>query len=152
MWWKKQRRIFYWGWYSVSTTVTWTSKWFIFEKVEKLVANRHDKNEYVVHIRYSKQALNHGLVPKKVHGRIKFNQTSWLKSYIEMNTELKKKKKAKTDFEKTFLRLMNNSVFDKIIENVRKHRNIKLAAAEKRRNYWCQNKVIIAQSFPWKIC
>ena len=37
------------------------------EKVEKLVTNLHDKTEYVIHIRYLKQALNHGLVLKKVH-------------------------------------------------------------------------------------
>ena len=37
------------------------------EKVEKLVANLHDRNEYVIHIRNLKQALNHGLVLKKVH-------------------------------------------------------------------------------------
>ena len=44
------------------------------EKVEKLVANLHDKTEYVIHIRNLKQALNHGLVLKKVHRMIKFNQ------------------------------------------------------------------------------
>ena len=43
------------------------------EKVEKLVANLHDKTEYVIHIRNLKQALNHGLVLKKVHRVIKLN-------------------------------------------------------------------------------
>ena len=61
------------------------------EKVEKLVANLHDKTEYVIHIRNLKQALNHGLVLKKVHRVIKFNQNAWLKSYIYMNTDLRKK-------------------------------------------------------------
>ena len=37
------------------------------EKVEKLLTNLHDKTEYVIHIRNSKQALNHGLILKKVH-------------------------------------------------------------------------------------
>ena len=49
------------------------------EKVEKLVVNLHDKNEYVIHIRNLKQALDHGLVLKKVHRVIKFNQNAWLK-------------------------------------------------------------------------
>ena len=48
---------------------------------------------YVIHKRNLKQALNHGLVLKKVHGVIKFNQKTWLKSYINMNTELGKKEK-----------------------------------------------------------
>ena len=58
------------------------------EKVEKLVANLHDKAAYVIHKRNSKQALNHGLVLKKLHRTIKFNQNTWLKPYIHMNTFL----------------------------------------------------------------
>ena len=65
----------------------------------------------VVHIRTLKQALNNGLVLKKVHRTIEFNQEAWLKPYIDMNTELRKK--AKNDFEKDFFKLMNNSVFGK---------------------------------------
>ena len=71
------------------------------EKVEKLVANLHDKTEYVIHIRNLKQALNHGLILKKVHRVIKFNQEDCLKPYIEMNTELRQE--AKNDFEKDWL-------------------------------------------------
>ena len=65
------------------------------EKVEKLAANLHDKTEYVIHIRNLRQALNHGLVLKKVHRVIKLNQNSWLKLYIDMSPGLKK---AKNDF------------------------------------------------------
>ena len=61
------------------------------EKVEKLVANFHDKKEYVIHIRNLKQALNHGLVLKKVHRVIKFNKIGWLRPYIDMKIELRKK-------------------------------------------------------------
>ena len=60
------------------------------EKVEKLVANLHDKTEYVINIRILKQALNHRLVLKKVHRVIKFNQNASLKPYIDMSTDLKK--------------------------------------------------------------
>ena len=63
-----------------------------FENVEKLAANLHDKYEYVIHINL-KQALNHRLVLKKVHIVIKFNQNAWLKPYIDMNTDLRKKQK-----------------------------------------------------------
>ena len=63
------------------------------EKIEKLVANLHDKTEYVIHIRNSKQAINHGLALKTVHRVIKFNQNTWRKLYIAINTDLEKKKK-----------------------------------------------------------
>ena len=61
------------------------------EKTEKIVANLHDKNEYVIHLINLKQALNQGLVLKKTHRTIKFNKKVWLKSCIEMKTELRKK-------------------------------------------------------------
>ena len=79
-----------------------------------------------------KQPLNHGLILKKVHRIIEFNQETWSKEYIRMNTELRKQ--SINDFEKDFLELMNNSVFGKSRENVRKHRNIKLVVTDIRRN------------------
>ena len=54
-------------------------------KVEKVVANLHDKKAYLFHIINLKQALYHGLVLKKVHRVIKLNQRTWLKQYIYMN-------------------------------------------------------------------
>ena len=84
------------------------------------------KKDYVVHIRSLKQALNHGLILKKVQRETQFNV------YIDMNTELRKK--TKNDFEKDFFKLMNNTVFGKTMENVTKHRNIKLVTTDQRRN------------------
>ena len=103
------------------------------EKVEKLVANLDDKTEYVIHMRYLKQALNHALVLKKVHKVVKFNQNSWLKAYIDVNTDLRKK--VKNYFEKDFFKLMNSSVFGKTMDNVRKDKDVKLVTKERRRNY-----------------
>ena len=90
-------------------------------KVEKRICDIEDKKKYVMHIRTLKQALNHGLRLKKVHRIIQFKQKTWLKTYIDMNTELRKN--AKNEFEKSFFKLMNNSVFGKTMENVRNHRD-----------------------------
>ena len=73
-----------------------------------------------------------GLVFKKVHRLIQFNQKDWLKPYIDMSTKLSKK--AKNDFDKDFFKLMNNSVFGKTIENVTKRRHIKLVTTDEKRN------------------
>ena len=62
---------------------------------------------YVIHRSALKQALNYELVLKKVHCVIEFDKEAWLKSCIDMNTELRAK--AKNDFEKDFYKLMNNS-------------------------------------------
>ena len=85
------------------------------EKVKNLVANFHDKTEYVIRIRDLQQALNHRLILKKVHRVIKFNQNAWLKPY--MNIDLRKK--SKNDFEKDFIKLMYNADFGQTMENVR---------------------------------
>ena len=89
------------------------------DKVEKLICGIEDKGKYVMHIKVLKQA-------------IQFNQEDWLKPYIYMNTKLRKE--AKNDFEKDFFKLMNNFVFGKTIENVRKHRDIKLVTTDAKRN------------------
>ena len=62
-----------------------------------------------MHIRALKQALNHGLMLKKVRRVIQVNQKSWLKPYIDMNTKLRTE--GTNDFEKDFFKLMNNTVF-----------------------------------------
>ena len=88
-------------------------------KVEKRVTSIEDKEKYVIHISALKQALHHGLILKKVPRVIEFKQETWLTPYIDMNTRLRTE--AKNDFEKDFFKLMNNSVFGKTMENVRKH-------------------------------
>ena len=89
--------------------------------VEKLIPNLYDKKRYVIHIADLYQALKHGLVLERIHRAIEFKQSAWMKEYIDFNTSLRTA--AKNDFEKDFYKLMNNSVFGKMMENIRKHRN-----------------------------
>ena len=102
-------------------------------KCNKLVCDLYDKNDYVVHIRSLKQALDHRLLLKKVHRVIHFYHKALLKKYIYMITELRKQ--AKNNFENDFFKLMNNSVFGKTMKNVGKHRDIKLVTTDYRRNF-----------------
>ena len=98
--------------------------------VEKLVPNLRDKKNYVIHIQALNQALQHGLRPEGIHRAIEFDQSQWLKTYIDFNTQLRTA--ATNDFEKDFFKLMNNSAFVKTMENIRKHRNIKLVTTEEK--------------------
>ena len=92
--------------------------------VEKLIPNLYYKKRYVFHIRALDQTLKHGLVLECVHRAIEYKQSARMKEYIDFNTKLRTA--AKNDFEKDFYKLMNDSVFGKTMENIRKHRNIKL--------------------------
>ena len=99
---------------------------------EKLVCNIHNEKIYVVYIRPLKQALNHGLILKKVHRMVQFNQEAQIKPNIKIKTKLGTG--ARNYFKKDFSKLMNNSGFGKTMENVRKHRYIKLVTTDKRTN------------------
>ena len=82
--------------------------------MSKTVCNLYNKEKYVMHIRTLKQALNHGLILKEAERIIKFNQKTWLKPYINMNSKLKTE--VKNDFERDFCDLMDNSVLERYIK------------------------------------
>ena len=102
------------------------------DKSTKLSCNFNDKIFYPVHIYALKQALNHGLKLETVHSVISFSQSAWLKPYNDRNTEFRMK--ANNNFEKDYYKLLNNSFYGKTMENVRKHRDIRLVNKENRRS------------------
>ena len=93
-------------------------------KVEKLIPNLKDKEEYVLHHQNLNLYLRLGLKLKKIHRALEFSQSNWLEPYIAFNTQ--KRTEAKNAFEKDFFKLMNNSVFGKTMENLRERSNIQL--------------------------
>ena len=92
--------------------------------VEKLICHFKPRKNYVVHYRNLRQYLEMGMRITAVHKGISFYQSPWMEPYIRKNTELRMK--ATNSFEKDFFKLMNNSVFGKTIENIRKRQNIHL--------------------------
>ena len=118
--------------YDIHSDMPFLPERMVINKTKKLVCNLHDKKKYVAHVSVLKQALNHGLKLPKVYRVIEFEQEAWLKKYIDFNTDLSTK--ASNEFEKDFFKLINNAVFGKTMENVRKLRNIKLVRNDNKRN------------------
>ena len=92
--------------------------------VRKLIPNFGNKTNYVVHYRNLQLYLSLGMKLTKIHKVLKFNQSDWMKKYIEFNTE--KRMNAANDFEKYFFRLIINSVYGKTMENLQKRINVRL--------------------------
>ena len=99
------------------------------KQTEKLIASLCDKQNYACHYRLLKFYLSQGIKIKKIHAVIKFTQIAFLEPYISGNTD--KRAQAKNDFEKSFYKLLNNAVFGKFLEQLRKRADIRLTCDDK---------------------
>ena len=101
-----------------------------FQSQPKLAPNLYKKNNYIVHGLNLKFYIENGLVLTKIHRVLQFNQSPWLKPYIDFNTQ--KRAEATNDFEKDLFKLMNNAVFGKTLQNPRKQRTIDFVSTKEK--------------------
>ena len=92
--------------------------------VRKLVPNLMNKYNYVIHYRNLQECLEFGMKSKKIHKILKFKQSDWMRSYIDFNTQ--KRTISNNESDKNFFKLMNNSVYSKTMENLRKRIKIRV--------------------------
>lgn len=101
--------------------------------VPKLFTTLENKSKYVLHYENLLLYLSLGMRLTKIHSALSFDQSQWMKPCIDFNTERRKEAKSRGDkFGDNFFKLMNNAVFGKTMENIRKRVNVKLITSEKQ--------------------
>ena len=100
--------------------------------VKKLVLNFFDKEQYVLHYENLQLYLRLGLKLKKIHRVLEFNQSKWLKPYIEFNGQKRIEAEKNKDIDgKAFFKLLNNAICRKLMENLSNRIDVKLVNDEK---------------------
>jgi len=89
-----------------------------------LIPALSNENTQVLHYQNLQLYLDLGFKLKQVHRVLEFDQSAWLKQYIDSNTQTRTQ--AKNSFERDFFKLMNNSVFGKAMENILKRVDVRL--------------------------
>ena len=97
-------------------------------EVNKLIPTLNDKKKYIVHYENLKLYESLGIKITRIHKGITFEESAWMKKYIDLNTSLRCR--ATNDFEKDFFKLMNNSVFGKTIEDIERRVEVRLVSSE----------------------
>ena len=112
-----------------------------FKPSTKLVPDLHNKIKYVCSLSNLQLFLRHGMILKSVHRVLVAEQSDFMSSYISFNSM--KRQAATSDFEKDFFKLLNNAVFGKFIESVRKRTNVDIVKDKKKA------KTDIKTTFSW---
>ena len=114
-------------------------------KHRKLITDLNNKINYIIHYRNLQQSIQRGLVLKKIHRILQFNQSNWLKKYIDVNNH--HRTLAKNTFKQNFFKLLNN-VYGKTMENVDKRKDIKIVVGwENRRKRLGARSLIVKPNF-----
>jgi hypothetical protein len=101
---------------------------------EKLMLTLYDKEKYIVHYQNLKLYLSLGMKLKKIHRILSFKQSKWLKTFIDLNTELRKN--STTEFEIALWKLISNAFYGKTVESKRNHLSVKCALTERQVKFW----------------
>lgn len=112
-------------------------------KVSKLLCTLEKKSEYIIHYKSLEECIKKGLVVTKIHRVLKYDESNFLKTYIDLNTQLRTK--ATSDFEKDFFKLMNNSIFGKTMEDIDKRKDVKLITHWERCGKKAGARILIAK-------
>ena len=108
--------------------------------VVKLAPNLLNKKRHIVHHTALQGYLKHGIILKKIHRGVSYEEKAFMRPYINLNTKMRTE--AKNDFEVMFFKLMNNAVFGKQMENVRARLGVKIVSAESERGKRSVRKLI----------
>ena len=109
----------------------------------KLITDLNDKNSYIIYYRNLQQCLQHCLILKKIHRILQFNQSNWLKKYIDVYNH--HRTLAKNTFKHIFC-LLNNAVYEKAMENFDKSEDIKIVIGWENRRKRLGSRSLIAIS------